>query len=54
MAQKNKNKKVQNKEYRNPTKSVLGKILITILAAAMGLASLGVLIYYIVTMVGTV
>ena len=52
MAQKNKNKK--NREYKNPTKSVLGKILISILAAAMGLASLGVLIYYIVTMVGTV
>ena len=54
MAQKNKNKKVQNKEYKNPTKSLLGKILISILAAAMGLASLGVLIYYIVKMAGTV
>ena len=53
MAQKNNKKKV-NKEYKNPTKSILGKVLIGILAAAMGLASFGVLIYYIVKMVGTV
>lgn len=53
MAQNN-NKKQPKKAYKNPTKSLLGKILICILAAAMGLASLGVLIYYIVNIVTNV
>lgn len=53
MAQKNNNKKV-NKEYKNPTKSIPGKILVSVLAACMGLASLGVLIYYLISFISQV
>ena len=48
MAKKNEPVK---KNYQNPTKTPIGKTLIIILAAAMGLASFALLIYYIVIMV---
>lgn len=54
MAQ-NKNKKQSKKElkkkgYQNPTDTNLGKIIILILTAAMALASVATLIYYIVVL----
>ena len=54
MAQ-NKNKKQAKKElkkkgYQNPTDTHWGKIIILILTAAMALASVATLIYYIVVL----
>lgn len=55
MAQ-NKNVKKQNKKelkkkgYKNPTDTHWGKIIILVLTAAMALASVATLIYYIVVL----
>lgn len=41
-------KDLKKKGYKNPAKTAWGKILILILTAAMALASVAMLIYYIV------
>ncbi|MDE6047361.1 MAG: hypothetical protein K2M08_04325 [Anaeroplasmataceae bacterium] len=55
MAQNKKTKKQAKKElkkkgYKNPTDTHWGKIIILILTAAMALASVATLIYYIVVL----
>ncbi|HIT49969.1 MAG TPA: hypothetical protein IAD46_02975 [Candidatus Pelethenecus faecipullorum] len=45
---KKKDTKIQSNNYKNPTKTPIGKILILILTAAMALVSVALLIYYIV------
>lgn len=59
MAQNKNTKKQEKKElkkkgYQNPTDTHWGKIIILILTAAMVLASVATLIYYIVISVQTV
>ena len=59
MAQNKNTKKQEKKElkkkgYQNPTDTHWGKIIILILTAAMVLASVATLIYYIVISVKTV
>lgn len=41
-------KEEKKKGYKNPTKTVWGRVLILILAASMALVSVALLIYYIV------
>ncbi|MDE5546193.1 MAG: hypothetical protein K2M84_03420 [Anaeroplasmataceae bacterium] len=55
MAQNKKTKKQAKKElkkkgYKNPTDTHWGKIIILVLTAAMALASVATLIYYIVVL----